>query len=527
MRPLQRIGVKRREARISTALRTSLALLLAVAPLSCLLAQDAPPEPILLEPPMRLPEREAAEPPKATAAAQATRAAPEPGVPEEPASAAPPEAPATSGGTASGDQIPPSTAITAPAAESAAAAASALEASEAETALSPASDAPPAEQASASVEALQVPDAEPTAWGPPALLPEGDPRSDVFIGPRLIEPLRLLGVEVEPGSKLRLEWKASQSFSGGEVISPVAVVHGVRSGPRLCLTAAVHGDELNGVEIVRRVSNAVDPKNLAGSLIAVPIVNLFGFSRGSRYLPDRRDLNRYFPGSPRGSVASRMAHSFFENIARHCDGLVDFHTGSFERSNLPQIRADLTIPEVREFSRGFGATTVLQSRGSEGMLRVAATEVGIPAVTFEVGGPLRLQPEEIAFGVQAIETLMHKLGMRVDSPDWDEPQPIYYASRWVRAAGGGMLISDVEMGQRVSRGQRLGVVIDPLANTERAIYAPFDGRVLGMALNQVVLPGFAAYHLGEETSEQAAAEGALETDEDPADEYDHDAAPDR
>jgi uncharacterized protein len=526
LRPLQRDGVKRCEARVPTALSASLALLLGIAPLPALLAQDAPPEPILLEPPMRLPERETPEPPKPPASGSPSRTAPEAAALANTASAPPQEDQAAPTEPTNGAETPPPTAVTAPASESGSAAAAELENPESDTAPMPASDAPP-EAAPAPLETLHVPDAEPTAWGPPALLPEGDPRSESFIGPRLIEPLRLLGVEVEPGSKLRLEWKASQSFSGGEVISPVIVVHGVRSGPRLCLTAAVHGDELNGVEIVRRVSNRVDAKNLAGSLIAVPIVNLFGFSRGSRYLPDRRDLNRYFPGSARGSVASRMAHSFFENIARHCDGIVDFHTGSFERSNLPQIRADLTIPEVREFSRGFGATTVLQSRGSEGMLRVAATAAGIPAVTFEVGGPLRLQPEEIAFGVQAIETLMHKLGMLVDSPDWDEPQPIYYASRWVRAAGGGMLISDVAMGQRVGRGERLGVVIDPLANTERAIYAPFDGRVLGMALNQVVLPGFAAYHLGEETSEQAAAEGALESDEDPADEHDHDASPDR
>lgn len=371
-------------------------------------------------------------------------------------------------------------------------------------------------------ETLELAEVPPQAWGPPALLEEGDPQSALFIGPRLMLPLRLLGADVEAGSKARLEWKASQSFSGGEVVSPVLVAHGIRQGPRLCLTAAVHGDELNGVEIVRRIANALDPAEMSGSVIAVPIVNLFGFSRNSRYLPDRRDLNRYFPGSPRGSIAARMAYGFFENVVRHCDALVDFHTGSFDRSNLPQIRADLTQESVLEFSRGFGATTVLQSRGSEGMLRVAAAAAGIPSVTFEVGAPLRLQPEEIAFGVQAIDALLHKLAIVPDRPDWDEPQPVYYQSRWVRASAGGMLISDVALGESVDRGERLGVIIDPLANSERTIVAPFDGLVLGMAQNQVVLPGFAIFHIGEEASEASVVEEAVERGEDPADEHDAD-----
>lgn len=369
-------------------------------------------------------------------------------------------------------------------------------------------------------EPLELMDAPPQASGPPSLVEEGDPESARFIGPRLTQPLRLLGAKVEAGSKARLEWKASQSFSGGEVVSPVLVAHGIRQGPRLCLTAAVHGDELNGVEIVRRIANALDPTEMSGSVIAIPIVNLFGFSRNSRYLPDRRDLNRYFPGSPRGSIAARMAHGFFENVVRHCDALVDFHTGSFDRSNLPQIRADLTQEAVLEFSRGFGATTVLQSRGGEGMLRVAATAAGIPSVTFEVGAPLRLQPEEIAFGVQAIDVLLHKLGIVPDRPDWDEPQPVYYRSRWVRANAGGMLISDVTLGESVDRGQRLGLIIDPLANSERPIFAPFDGLVLGMAQNQVVLPGFAVFHIGEEANEASVVEDAVERGEDPADEHD-------
>lgn len=338
--------------------------------------------------------------------------------------------------------------------------------------------------------------------GPPPLIPAGDPSSTEFVGPVLVGPFEILGSQVLPGNRARLEWNAEMSFSGSEVISPVVVAHGVRPGPVLCLTAGIHGDELNSVEIVRRVAHHIDPIDLGGTLIAVPVVNLFGFSRNSRYLPDRRDLNRFFPGSRHGSIASRIAFSFFSEVVQRCDAVVDLHTGSFDRSNLPQVRADLSRPEVREFTRGFGATTVLHSAGSRGMLRTAAIQSGIPAVTFEVGGPAELEPEEIAHGVQAIDTLMHKLGMTRDLPTWDEPQPIFYESSWVRSDAGGLLLGKVELGDRVEVGQVLGVVIDPIHDIERELISPVRGKVLGMARNRVVLPGFAAFHLGEEASEQ-------------------------
>lgn len=326
--------------------------------------------------------------------------------------------------------------------------------------------------------------------------------------PPPVVPLHLLDTHVLPGSRATLYWSGSQNFSGGGLDVPVMVVHGAQAGPVLCLTAGVHGDEINGVETVRQVVNRVQPEHLAGSVVGVPVVNLFGFQRGSRYLPDRRDLNRFFPGTRQGSIASRIARSFFDSVVKHCDALVDFHTGSFDRANLPQVRADLRDADVVDFSRRFGATVVLHSPGSNGMLRVAATRAGIPAVTFEAGAPARLEPDEIAASVAAVEVLMHNMGMRSLEGFANDPQPIFYESRWVRADHGGLLVSDVRLGQRVRRGQRLGRVIDPLANREHDMVAPFNGRVLGMAQNQQVLPGFAAYHLGEETSEERAVEDA-------------------
>ncbi|MBX3726007.1 MAG: succinylglutamate desuccinylase/aspartoacylase family protein [Xanthomonadales bacterium] len=343
----------------------------------------------------------------------------------------------------------------------------------------------------------------------------GPPPPDPLANIHGVSPLRMLGAVVNPGHRVRLSWTTGQSFSGSVMETPVVVVHGERPGPRLCLTAGTHGDELNGVEVVRRIAYKLEPTQLSGTIIAVPIVNLLGFSRGSRYLPDRRDLNRFFPGNARGSSASRIAASFFEAVIEHCDALVDFHTGSFDRANLPQVRGDLTLPAVVEFTRGFGATAVLHSPGASGMLRTATTRRGIPAVTFEIGAPKHLQPEEIEHGERAIDSLMYKMGMVERRRRWAEPQAVFYESRWIRANQGGMLFSDVKLGDRVSSGQVLGQVIDPVSNRLADIKAPEDGRIIGMALNQLVLPGFAAYHLGIAASEErVVTEAELESDPD-------------
>lgn len=344
--------------------------------------------------------------------------------------------------------------------------------------------------------------------GPPALDESALPGNPSFIGPPVVEPFEILGESVPPGERRLMRWSVSQTFAGGDTVVSVNVVHGTRPGPVMCMAAAIHGDEINGVEIVRRVINQVDAHQLSGTLIGVPIVNLFGFSRNSRYLPDRRDLNRYFPGSQRGSIASRIANSFFTQIVQHCDALVDFHTGSFDRANLPQVRADLRMPEVLRFARGFGALPVLHSSGSRGMLRVAATQSGIPAVTFEVGAPGTLEKREIDLSVDALEALLHYVGLVPEGPAEQEPQAVFYESRWVRANAGGMLIADVELGQRIVKGQRLGLVVDPIKNVEHEILSPLYGRVIGKAKNQVVLPGYAAFHIGEETSAEQASDAA-------------------
>ncbi|MFT5710741.1 MAG: putative deacylase [Halioglobus sp.] len=314
-------------------------------------------------------------------------------------------------------------------------------------------------------------------------------------------PLILLHSEVLPGTTTRLAWTPSVSFMGISAPTAVLVINGVKPGPTLCLTAAIHGDELNGIEIVRRVLYNIEPQELSGAIIGVPIVNLQGFRAGSRYLTDRRDLNRFFPGHPQGSSASRIAYSFFNEVVRHCDMLIDLHTGSFRRTNLPQLRADLNYPAVKELSRKMGAIVVVQSVGGERTLRRAATESGIPAVTLEAGAPHELQKDAVEYGVKSVESALDGLGLIDRHSFWQRvDEPVYYKSTWVRSSEGGILFSEVELGQSVDEGELLGAVTDPITNQRHEIRSTYRGRIIGMALNQVMHSGFAAYHIGIEAS---------------------------
>ncbi|WP_372994237.1 succinylglutamate desuccinylase/aspartoacylase family protein [Marinobacter sp.] len=312
------------------------------------------------------------------------------------------------------------------------------------------------------------------------------------------ESFTLLGQEILPGTSTRLAWSPEIQIAGLSQITPVLVVNGVNAGPTLCLTGAIHGDELNGIEIIRRTMYDLNPEKLTGRVIGVPIVNLTGFQQGSRYLPDRRDLNRYFPGRENGNLADRVAYSLFENVIRQCDMLVDIHTGSLKRTNLPQLRADMNNADVAEFTRGFDRMAVVHSSGSAGMLRTAAVEAGITAVTLEAGESLRIQEHQIEAGVNSLNSLMDKHGMISRMFVWGDPEPVYYDSTWVRAEHGGILFSEIELGAKVSEGEVLGYVSDPITNAQHPIRSSSNGRVIGMAVDQVVMAGFAAYHIGTE-----------------------------
>lgn len=341
------------------------------------------------------------------------------------------------------------------------------------------------------------------------------------------EPLSLskfiLDTEVKPGTSVRLTWNSETAVGGFSEATPILVVNGATPGKTLCLTGAVHGDELNGIEMVRRVVFDIDPAKLTGTIIGVPVANIMGFRRNSRYLPDRRDWNRYFPGNTHGSSASRLAHSFFTKIILHCDSLVDLHTGSFHRTNLPQLRADLADENVARLAQNFGVIAVLNGRGNPNSLRAAAVRAGIPAVTLEAGEPMAMQSEVVEEGVKAINTLLAKTGMYGKQQRWTRIAPVYYRSAWVRANQSGILFSKATLGQRVKEEDILGTVTDPITNARTTIKSPYNGRIIGMALDQVVLPGFAAYHIGIQTpeailiEESQMNEGVLEEDEEDGD----------
>jgi len=339
---------------------------------------------------------------------------------------------------------------------------------------------------------------------PVAALPNVDDIDIGRIAPPIEPPLAvykqksllMLGAEVPPGTSTRLAWSPDQSFEGIAVPTPVLVVNGAKPGPTLCLTAAIHGDELNGIEVVRRVLYDLDPEKLSGAVIGVPIVNLQGFRRSSRYLPDRRDLNRYFPGNPRGSAAARLAHSFFTEVITNCNALVDMHTGSFQRTNLPQLRADLDNPQIVELTKGFGSTVVLHGGGTKGTLRRAASDAGIPTVTVEAGEPSRIQDKDVTHSTKGVMTLLNELDMYSRTTNWGNREPVYYRSTWVRADSGGVLFSKVDLGDRVREGALLGTITDPITNVQTELRASVKGRILGMALDQFVMPGFAAFRIG-------------------------------
>lgn len=317
-----------------------------------------------------------------------------------------------------------------------------------------------------------------------------------LLGARADSPLVLSGEKIAPASLRSVALKFGESYAGDTLRTSVLIARGARPGPRQCLTAAIHGDELNGIEVVRRVLHGIDPAALTGTVIGVPVVNFLAFTRGTRETPDRRDLNRYFPGKADGSFAARIAHRLFSQVIQpHCDYLVDFHTGSFNRANLPQLRANLHDKKVRAFAMRFGEIPVLQKRGARRMLRRAATDAGIPSVSFEFGEATTVQMPTVDTAVAAIFVVLHQLDMLESLAHKQSPQHHYKQARWVRAERGGIFTSRKELGAEVTTGEVIGTIANPLTDDHIELLAPISGRILGLASNQFVLPGYGVFNL--------------------------------
>jgi len=315
--------------------------------------------------------------------------------------------------------------------------------------------------------------------------------------------VEILGTTLSTGTRSSAQLPTSASYSGNRISIPVLMARGAHPGRTVCLTSGIHGDELNGIEIVRRTMQRIDPETLHGTVIGLPVVNLHGFRRGERDLPDRRDLNRHFPGRRKGSAASRVAYRVFSFLEAQCNEAIDFHTGSARRTNFPQIRANTGNGQVLELAMRLMPPLIVHSEGSPGMLRRALTDVGIPTVTYEAGEALRFQLDVIEGVVHGVLDGIRENPGRITLPPAPDRLPeVFLQSRWVRVDRGGILTNRVGLGESVARGQVLGTVQPPFSDKSYDIIASHDGMVIGLAQPQLVLPGFAAFHIGFDPNEQ-------------------------
>lgn len=310
--------------------------------------------------------------------------------------------------------------------------------------------------------------------------------------------VEIAGTAVEPGTEQRFELPVTRLPSGAAVSLPLRVLSGIEDGPSVWLTAAIHGDELNGVEIIRRVLDALDPRSLAGCVVAVPIVNVFGFVEESRYLPDRRDLNRSFPGARKGSLAAQLAHLLMSEVVSKCQYGVDLHTGARSRTNLPQVRADLSDPETLACARAFAAPVMIDARLRDGSLRAAAQGKGARVLLYEGGEASRFDRDAIRIGTAGVLRLFASLGMLPDGVAPPAPEEQLFEaseSRWIRAGRGGILHLEAELGQRVERGEGLGRITDVFGEHPLHVRSPAQGVIVGQTTNPLVYRGDALLNL--------------------------------
>jgi predicted deacylase len=304
------------------------------------------------------------------------------------------------------------------------------------------------------------------------------------------------GENIQPGSRVTVELPMARLYTNSSMTLPVQVVHGAKSGPVLFVSAAIHGDEINGVEIVRRLLSCRALSHLRGTLLAVPVANPFGFIQRSRYLPDRRDLNRSFPGTAKGSSAGRLAHLFMKKIISRSDYGIDLHTGSNYRSNLPQIRASLNDPETIELASVFGASIVVPSELREGSLREVVADLGKPVLVYEGGEALTFNESAICIGLEGVLNVMRHVGMLPNRKKGELPKPIIAdRTSWVRASMSGTFALKVQLGDLVKQGDLLGILNDPFGSAREKVYAPFTGVNIGQLNLPLVHEGDALIHL--------------------------------
>ena len=298
-----------------------------------------------------------------------------------------------------------------------------------------------------------------------------------------------------PGDRGWHDIVISESVAGREITIPVFVWKASEPGPVVSVTAAVHGDEINGTGTIRSIITDPPFELLRGTLVMVPVVNMLGFERHSRYLPDRRDLNRSFPGSPNGSLASRLAHAFFSQITEHCDFGIDLHTAAVRRTNFPNVRADLRNTALQAFARAFGTELIIDGQGPQGSLRRAATNAGCPTLILEAGEVWKVEPAVVEYSVRGIINCLRSLGMVEGEPTKPAYRLETNSASWVRAQAGGFLGFHVAPGDIVHAEDPIATSWDLRGNEVETVRAPRDGIILGMTTIPSVVPGDPVVHL--------------------------------
>lgn len=321
----------------------------------------------------------------------------------------------------------------------------------------------------------------------------------------------IAGQEVEAGTRRKITINLAPLYDFTPTGIPVEVIRGREEGPVLFVSAAIHGDEINGVNIIHRLLRSKRLSKLKGTLIAVPIVNVFGFNTKNRYLPDRRDLNRSFPGSEDGSLAAQVAHIFMREIVTKSNYGIDLHTGAIHRTNLPQIRGCFKDPHTKELAERFGAPVLINSDLRDGSLREAAQEHNVPILLYEGGEALRFDEHATRVGLRGILRVMEAIGMIAPKAETTKVQTPVLAkdSYWLRAPYSGLLQTRTKLGMRVKKDQLLATISDPFATHSFDIRAKQEGIVIGMSHLPLFNKGDAVMHIATFEDAKSIAEFEL------------------
>ena len=306
---------------------------------------------------------------------------------------------------------------------------------------------------------------------------------------------RLGGVRVPRGESRDIRLELSQSYTGDTISLPVHVLRGKKPGPTVFVTAAIHGDEINGTGILHEILFDTPVGLHSGTLILVPVVNVFGFETQDRYMPDRRDLNRFFPGDVKGSLTRRIAASIFSQIVQQSNFGIDLHTAATGRINFPNVRGDLKNREVRRLARAFGCELMVHGRGPEGSLRREAVKAGCPTILLEAGEPSKIDRTVQETGVRGILNVLSHLEMIDRTPIRPTYQVKIERSQWLRAEAAGILRFHVNLGELVETGQPIATNVSVFGVTQNTLLAPVDGIILGLTTLPAVKPGEPVCHL--------------------------------